>query len=366
MSQFASFSQDNTDKYPEEVQRLFKPRPPILHRKPLDLPAHLRKTHSITPLSQWKSEIEKYIEKDTLDKSQKRPKGPRDTFLENHQTSQYNLRKSTCLRVRQLQEWENATPESLARYKDPHRTVFVLRLDYRLQELDLLKHLNRFGDIESVTIIRDKKGNSRGYGFVVFENEADSHNCIKELAPTGLRIPMLESESDARTILVDMERGRLVRNWKPRRLGGGLGGRHYTRQSTSTLRNPHASAAAARTYERHGGSQNSFGNRRSHPQQRQQGYYNQPPQSVLFLLLLLLLLLAQYPRVLSKAYGDYTRPPPVATSQPEVPVSIRDKYAQYVSATVSLQPNDKKECSTYKYQRTSLSVRSVRNIRGDT
>ncbi|KAG7192279.1 uncharacterized protein KQ657_001998 [Scheffersomyces spartinae] len=339
MSQFASFSQDNTDKYPEEVQRLFKPRPPILHRKPLDLPAHLRKTHSITPLSQWKSEIEKYIEKDTLDKSQKRPKGPRDTFLENHQTSQYNLRKSTCLRVRQLQEWENATPESLARYKDPHRTVFVLRLDYRLQELDLLKHLNRFGDIESVTIIRDKKGNSRGYGFVVFENEADSHNCIKELAPTGLRIPMLESESDARTILVDMERGRLVRNWKPRRLGGGLGGRHYTRQSTSTLRNPHASAAAARTYERHGGSQNSFGNRRSHPQQRQQATT----------------VSAVFAAAAAAAAGPISE---IATSQPEVPVSIRDKYAQYVSATVSLQPNDKKECSTYKYQRTSLSVRN--------
>lgn len=32
-----------------------------------------------------------------------------------------------------------------------------------------------------------------------------------------------------RKILVDVERGRTVKSWKPAKLGGGLGGRHYTK-----------------------------------------------------------------------------------------------------------------------------------------
>jgi len=32
-----------------------------------------------------------------------------------------------------------------------------------------------------------------------------------------------------RRVLVDVERGRTVKGWKPRRLGGGLGGRGYTK-----------------------------------------------------------------------------------------------------------------------------------------
>lgn len=32
-----------------------------------------------------------------------------------------------------------------------------------------------------------------------------------------------------RRVLVDVERGRTVKGWKPRRFGGGLGGRGYTK-----------------------------------------------------------------------------------------------------------------------------------------
>ena len=32
-----------------------------------------------------------------------------------------------------------------------------------------------------------------------------------------------------RRVLVDVERGRTVKGWRPRRLGGGLGGRGYTK-----------------------------------------------------------------------------------------------------------------------------------------
>lgn len=146
---------------------------------------------------------------------------------------------------RQLHEWEDTDAFAENKFlKDPYRTVFVGRLYYSMSELDLSKAFAQYGSIDSVRIVRHiETGASRGYGFVVFEREADAKNCIRELAPTGLAVDPPEGTSTKRKILVDMERGRLVRNWRPRRLDGGLGGRHYT--LPSALHSKDASAAAS-------------------------------------------------------------------------------------------------------------------------
>lgn len=62
----------------------------------------------------------------------------------------------------------------------------------------------------------DQQGKSRGYAFIEFEREEDMTMAYKRAE--GKKI-------DDRRIIVDVERGRTVRNWRPRRLGGGLGGR---------------------------------------------------------------------------------------------------------------------------------------------
>jgi hypothetical protein len=62
--------------------------------------------------------------------------------------------------------------------------------------------------------VKDKEGQSRGYGFVEFNNEDDMKAAYRRA--DGKKI-------DGRTICVDVERGRTVPDWKPRRLGGGLG-----------------------------------------------------------------------------------------------------------------------------------------------
>lgn len=54
----------------------------------------------------------------------------------------------------------------------------------------------------------------RGYGFVEFEHERDMKTAYKHA--DGRKI-------DGRRILVDVERGRTVKDWKPRKCGGGLG-----------------------------------------------------------------------------------------------------------------------------------------------
>eukprot|EP00948_MAST-09A_sp_MAST-9A-sp1_P003980 g3980.t1 len=61
----------------------------------------------------------------------------------------------------------------------------------------------------------DTNGISRGYGFVEFANEVDLKNAFREL--DGKIV-------GNQRIVVDVERGRTVRNWKPRWLAGGLGG----------------------------------------------------------------------------------------------------------------------------------------------
>lgn len=60
-----------------------------------------------------------------------------------------------------------------------------------------------------------RNGKPRGYAFVEFDHKNDMKNAYK--LADGRKI-------DGRRIVVDVERGRTVPNWRPRRLGGGLGG----------------------------------------------------------------------------------------------------------------------------------------------
>lgn len=239
---------------------------------------------------------------------------------------------------RQLQEWND--PELLQKneqdfMKDPFRTVFISRLDYSLTELDISKNFNKYGVIESISIIRDKKlGKSRGYGFVVFERDEDAKSCIKELAPTGLKI-RIENKPFTRTILIDMERGRLVRNWKPRRLGGGLGGRHYTKPSHTHSNNASAAASGRRLHLSSNPYQNNSKSP-SHPSTRHVPRPSAPRPSVE----------NKQPR--PAAYGSY--------GLIENNESVRDKYAKYTSSYDS-------RTSSYHSPRTSDQGRSIRSIR---
>lgn len=62
----------------------------------------------------------------------------------------------------------------------------------------------------------EKTGKSKGYAFLVYERERDMKAAYKDA--DGMKI-------HGKRLLIDVERGRTVKGWKPRRLGGGLGGR---------------------------------------------------------------------------------------------------------------------------------------------
>lgn len=206
---------DESDRYPPKIERLFAADLPYLYKKPVGYAPEERATPHITPLAPWKQAIEDYKKEYPVSKPSELP-------------SVAKKRRHKESLLRQTEEWDDT--EAFAQndfLKDPYRTVFVARLYYWFTEMDLSKTFSKYGAVDSVRVVRDKSGESRGYGFVVFERQADASSCVRELAPTGLAVDPAPQEKP-RKILVDSERGRLYRNWKPRRLGGGLGGRHYS------------------------------------------------------------------------------------------------------------------------------------------
>lgn len=104
----------------------------------------------------------------------------------------------------------------LAASSDPFRTVFVARLPYDCNERRLKREFERYGAIKSIAIVE-----KRGYAFVEYERERDAKTAYHEADSTTFPT---EVEPRRRSrILVDFERGRTVKGWLPRRLGGGLG-----------------------------------------------------------------------------------------------------------------------------------------------
>uniref|UniRef100_A0A8W8NBK6 U1 small nuclear ribonucleoprotein 70 kDa n=2 Tax=Magallana gigas TaxID=29159 RepID=A0A8W8NBK6_MAGGI len=99
---------------------------------------------------------------------------------------------------------------------DPYKTLFVARINYDSSESKLRREFEVYGSIRKISLVSDKtSGKPRGYAFIEFEHERDMHSAYKHA--DGKKI-------DGRRVLVDVERGRTVKGWRPRRLGGGLGG----------------------------------------------------------------------------------------------------------------------------------------------
>ena len=165
---------------------------------------------------------------------------------------------------------------------DAFKTVFVGRLSYAVDEDTLRREFCAFGDVKNVVVVRKsdtggkgkqddgtaeegtngasepdgvedgedgeirietrppvqnrparKKptGKPRGYAFVEFYQQADAKVAVRQ--GNGMKIAGMR-------IVVDVERGRTVDKWLPRRLGGGVGN---SRPAKPKSVNPGAAAA---------------------------------------------------------------------------------------------------------------------------
>ncbi|EHN01919.1 Snp1p [Saccharomyces cerevisiae x Saccharomyces kudriavzevii VIN7] len=227
----------NLSKYPDDVSRLFRPKPPLPYKKPTDYPYAKRQTNpNITGISNLLStSLKHYMEE--------HPQGTPNNHLQKYEDVKVSKIKNSHLIDRKLQSWNpNADPH--IRDTDPYRTIFIGRLPYDLNEIELQKHFVRFGEIEKIRIVKDKiTQQSRGYAFIVFKDPISSKMAFKEIGVhRGIQIK-------DKLCIVDIERGRTVKYFKPRRLGGGLGGRGYS-HGDSRLPERFARSGAATVMDR--------------------------------------------------------------------------------------------------------------------
>ncbi|KAF1833057.1 RNA binding domain-containing protein [Decorospora gaudefroyi] len=63
----------------------------------------------------------------------------------------------------------------------PHKTLYIGNLYYEVTADQLNRVFSRFGEVESVKIVYDNRGLSRGFGYVAFNNIADAQTAIDNL-----------------------------------------------------------------------------------------------------------------------------------------------------------------------------------------
>ncbi|XP_012279596.1 U11/U12 small nuclear ribonucleoprotein 35 kDa protein-like [Orussus abietinus] len=116
-----------------------------------------------------------------------------------------------------------------AHYEPPHdlkskpeRTLFVSGIGSKISKQDLKEHFSKCGEVLSVKLIVDLvTGMSQGYSFVEMRTEDEAHRATRRLHDTTLK---------GYKLFVDFECCRTMKGWKPRRLGGGFGGRKESGQ----------------------------------------------------------------------------------------------------------------------------------------
>ncbi|KAI1099163.1 U1 small nuclear ribonucleoprotein of 70kDa MW N terminal-domain-containing protein [Jackrogersella minutella] len=257
-----------TDKLPPNLLALFAPRPPLRWVPAPDFAPEQRKTHRITGIAPYLPYVATY-----------------EDLYEYHPTESW-LEMRDRKKLEKKAKQEKILTEGPLYYKpnedpnirgDPFKTLIVARLSYDANEHDLEKEFGRFGPVERIRIVNDthanekpnkKKKPHRGYAFVVFEREKDMRGntaidfsqiisisnpriCFARLSLTrdlALKLAYLFPlpipygcdgiRIRDRRIKVDVERGRTVKGWKPRRFGGGLGGRGYSKAAPPQPRGP--------------------------------------------------------------------------------------------------------------------------------
>jgi U1 small nuclear ribonucleoprotein len=94
---------------------------------------------------------------------------------------------------------------------NPYKTLFVYRLPKNVDENLLKYEFEEFGTIKDVKIIKNRKGENKGYAFIEFERTKD----FREALERGNK-----KKINGRHVNVEAERGRTDNKFKPMRFWG--------------------------------------------------------------------------------------------------------------------------------------------------
>ena len=136
--------------------------------------------------------------------------------------------------------------------------------------------MEAFGPVSQIIIVQ-KKGTEKltGYAFIEFENEESFKKAYRQVS--GMKL-------NSRKIIADVERGRTVAGWLPKKVGGGLGKKRVGRQIGPRSLPPsrpsnHSSGSRSNLPPRQGGR--AFESSRPPPNDRRNNRVddNRPPPS---------------------------------------------------------------------------------------
>lgn len=86
----------------------------------------------------------------------------------------------------------------------------ITNISYNVNEAKLKEHFKVYGPIKSCRNIKNLNQKHKGYGFIEFERKNDFISAYKNAH---------EKKIDGRRIGVDIERGRTILSFRPRRFG---------------------------------------------------------------------------------------------------------------------------------------------------
>ncbi|XP_051126776.1 U1 small nuclear ribonucleoprotein 70 kDa isoform X2 [Andrographis paniculata] len=185
--------------------KLFEPRPPLEYKPPPEK----RKCPPYSGMAQF---VSKFAEPGDPDYAPPVQKGetPAERRARIHQI---RLEEGARKAAEELEKYDPNNDPNIS--GDPYKTLFVARLNFETSESRIKREFEAYGPIKRVRLVTDKTSNKpRGYAFIEYVHTRDMKAAYKQA--DGKKI-------DGRRVLVDVERGRTVPNWRPRRLGGGLG-----------------------------------------------------------------------------------------------------------------------------------------------
>ncbi|XP_023025075.2 U11/U12 small nuclear ribonucleoprotein 35 kDa protein [Leptinotarsa decemlineata] len=104
----------------------------------------------------------------------------------------------------------------------PECTIFVSRLSYQTTRDTIKEVFSKYGKLRRFRLVRDiVTGMPKGYAFIEYESESSAEDAYRNANRLNI---------DGNIIFVDFECERLLKGWKPRRLGGGFSGKKESGQ----------------------------------------------------------------------------------------------------------------------------------------
>ncbi|KAG6397333.1 hypothetical protein SASPL_143499 [Salvia splendens] len=192
--------------------KLFEPRPPLEYKPPPEK----RKCPPYSGIAQF---VNNFAEPGDPQYAPPVQKGETPTER-RARIHQLRLEEGAKKAAEELEKYDPSNDPNIS--GDPYKTLFVARLNYETTESRVKREFEAYGPIKrvglevpQVRLVTDKESNKpRGYAFIEYVHTRDMKAAYKQA--DGKKI-------DNRRVLVDVERGRTVPYWRPRRLGGGLG-----------------------------------------------------------------------------------------------------------------------------------------------